>query len=527
MRRILLLSSALACVMLAALHLPAGEPGPAADTPKKMRVACNLGALADYGTDLPFVDAMRICRPWKTIAADKALEYCDTNANVPVDENGYPLEIPYSDGKKPAQRVLTLTLVEIPKAMYPNGRFTLLFEGKGEIRLGWDGGNKSVEGKGGTTKFEFEINITGNCSRGLIVDLPRSEKSDHVRNIRLIMPGFADTYEKNPFHPNLLEMLKPFCAIRFMDWGCTNGSTQVEWAKRTRKASFCQTSGVAYEWMIDLCNTLNKDAWICCPHMANEEYQRELAKLIRDNLKPGLKVYIEWSNELWNGFQPAMFNYTANKGMALKLDTDKKKCNYKYNTYAAVRLFKVFDETFQNDHSRYVKVLSPQHGAFPISETMLAALQDPAINPDGVKADAAAYGVYFGFYANGKTATETLKQVAADIPNHVNILKKQKEMADKAGLVLISYEGGQHIATPAAAIPANKDPGMYQVYLDFLNAISPYLTMFNQYTVCGKYSNWGCWGAKEYVTQPLAEAPKYRALVDYLQGSLGNPAAPR
>ena len=520
MGRICAVSLTLLCVCVAGLPAPAGEAAP-----KKMRIACNLGALADYGTDLPFVDAMRISRPWKTIAADKPLDYCDTNASVPVDENGYPLEIPCANGKGPPQRVLTLTLVEIPKAMYPNGKFTLLFEGKGEIRLGWDGGNKSVEGKGGTTEFEFGINLTGGCSRGLLVDLPRSEKGDHIRNIRLILPGFRETYEKNPFHPDFLEMLKPFCAIRFMDWGCTNGSQQVEWSKRTKKNGLCQTGGVAYEWMIELGNALNKDVWICCPHMANEEYQRELAKLIREHLKPELKVYIEWSNEIWNGFQPAMFNYAANKGLALKLDPDRKKCNYKYNTYAAVRLFKVFDEVFQNDRRRYVKVLSSQHGMPIITETMLAALKDPAINPGGVKADACALGVYFGFGANGKTPAEILKQVAADIPHHVNLLKKHKEMADQAGLELISYEGGQHIADPKAAIPANKDPGIYQVYLDFLNASAPYLTMFNQYTACGRYSNWGCWGAKEYVTQPLSEAHKYRALVDYLQGSGASPKA--
>jgi hypothetical protein len=56
---------------------------------------------------------------------------------------------------------------------------------------------------------------------------------------------------------------------------------------------------------------------------------------------------------------------------------------------------------------------------------------------------------------------------------------------------------------------------MYYIYRDFLDGIAPYVTMFNQYTVCGRG---GKWGAKEYLTQPLAETPKYRALVDYING---------
>ena len=512
-----LVLSLLACGTLMGARLFAGDVKPAVETPKKMQIACNLWHLG--GDDMPFVDAMKTCRPWKTMPVDKPLDYSNTDAVVPVDENGYPLEIPFTDGKGGApQRVLTITLVAINKDMYPNGTFTLLFEGKGEIRLGWDGGNKSVEGKGGTTKFEFDMNFDNNpkkdwiatdASQGLIVDIPRSEKGDHIRNIRLIMPGFLDTYEKQPFHPLFLEMVKPFCSLRFMDWGGTMDSRKVKWSKRTKKDSFSQVANhLAYEYMIDLCNMLNQDPWICCPYLADEEYQRELAKLIQAQLKPGLKVYIEWSNEMWNGFQGGLFNYSAAMGSrVLKLDSDWGKGNLKYTVYASLQMFKIFDEVFKNDHKRYVKAISVQCGN--VAKISLEALSDPKINPDGVKIDAAAVAPYFGFTGKGGDTAVVLKEIAASVPGMVGQVKELRQLTDEAGVDLISYEGGS--ATDNTA--ASRHPEMYNIYRDYLDGLAPYLTMFNQYTVCGRG---GKWGAKEYVNQPLAETPKYRALVDYI-----------
>ncbi len=71
---------------------------------------------------------------------------------------------------------------------------------------------------------------------------------------------------------------------------------------------------------------------------------------------------------------------------------------------------------------------------------------------------------------------------------------------------LTSFEGGS--ATDNTA--ASRDPEMYTIYRTYLDTLSPYLTMFNQNAICGK------WGAKEYVNQPLSQTPKYRALVDYI-----------
>src|SRR5205823_7580756 len=59
-------------------------------------------------------------------------------------------------------------------------------------------------------------------------------------------------------------------------------------------------NGIAPEYMIELCNELNADMWVNIPYLAQDDFTVNFAKMVRDNLRPGLKVYVEWSNEVWN-----------------------------------------------------------------------------------------------------------------------------------------------------------------------------------------------------------------------------------
>lgn len=44
-----------------------------------------------------------------------------------------------------------------------------------------------------------------------------------VHNIRLIMPGFENRYERFPFYPPFLETIKRYSELRFMEFMHTNG----------------------------------------------------------------------------------------------------------------------------------------------------------------------------------------------------------------------------------------------------------------------------------------------------------------
>ncbi len=54
------------------------------------------------------------------------------------------------------------------------------------------------------------------------------------------------------------------------------------------------------------------------PHMASDDYIRHFAEMVKGGLKPGLKVYIEYSNECWNGIF-AQARYCRDQGKKLGL----------------------------------------------------------------------------------------------------------------------------------------------------------------------------------------------------------------
>ena len=127
--------------------------------------------------------------------------------------------------------------------------------------------------------------------------------SDPMGSFHLMMPGYGDGTTPAPmFTPDFLRALQPFSDIRFMDWAETNRSTVANWSDRVPPGAFSTDglAGVPYEDMIELCNEAHKDMWINIPALATPAFVRDLAQLIDARLDPGLNVYVEYSNEVWN-----------------------------------------------------------------------------------------------------------------------------------------------------------------------------------------------------------------------------------
>ncbi|HEY0156943.1 MAG TPA: hypothetical protein VGF28_06575 [Thermoanaerobaculia bacterium] len=150
--------------------------------------------------------------------------------------------------------------------------------------------------------------------------------------------------ENQLFHPLLLQRIadRDWGFIRFMDWGKTNASPQVDWSDRRRPGHIFQAgiindrspapnpdpngeelspgdreTGIAWEHMIALCNATGRNMWINIPHLATDEYIQKLAQVIRFGslangepavagnpvfppLNSNLKVFVEYSNEIWS-----------------------------------------------------------------------------------------------------------------------------------------------------------------------------------------------------------------------------------
>ncbi len=356
----------------------------------------------------------------------------------------------------------------------------------------------------------------------------------------------------NPWNPRFLVEIAVFRSLRFMDWDNTNGSTRAQWSERPAKTDPKQNP-VAYEWMIDLCNRVNADMWVTIPHRTVTratadrpcDYALRLCILVKtgvdmnkvdlaplmgklttldakdflaaggaktcEPLKPGLKLYVEYSNETWNGmFKQA--HYCCDEGEAIGLDKNRWTAGFRYHAWAAIRLFRAADLVYGENDGRVVKVLATHTANSWIAGQHLGVLKDTRHNPWGVKAHAIATAPYFGHEVDG-SAADAVEQLRAAIARSVSDSAKHRKIADKAGLLLIAYEGGQHVTRNARQV--NRNPAMYDLYQQYLTGMSQYFTHFSHYCHVGQAGDGGAWGAIEYTGQPLAEAHKYRALVDW------------
>jgi hypothetical protein len=316
--------------------------------------------------------------------------------------------------------------------------------------------------------------------------------------------NFATT--ENPWRPDLVQDLAPYHVLRFMDWNLTNTSNnaQARWSSRLKKIDD-QRDSVALEWQIDLCNRAKTDCWITAPHESDAEYWKQLAKLVHETLDPNLRIYVEWSNEIWNAQFPQRA-YAQSQGNALGLAGSDKAASF--YVYQSVRVFEAFEAEFGKDSPRVVKVLTGQAEWSGPCETHIAALADSKINPNGTKVSAYAIAPY----VKGSSVS-ALRSSLGEVKPWV---EDNAACARKANLPLISYEGGPDSFgsdNGQACRGLQTDPGMREVYTGFLDAMydAKLTGPFMQYTHSGN-----CWGLKQKTGEPAANAPKYQALVDWV-----------
>lgn len=148
---------------------------------------------------------------------------------------------------------------------------------------------------------------------------PSSSVSDGVTNVQLWRPGYP-TDGSVTFTDEFLEAMAKFKVIRTMDLVNANGNPSQRWSERTRPSFIGMTGdkGQSWELMVALANAAGRDLWITVPVKVDDDYIRNLALLLRYGsdgempytstqanpkfapLNDGLRVYVEYGNEIWN-----------------------------------------------------------------------------------------------------------------------------------------------------------------------------------------------------------------------------------
>jgi hypothetical protein len=277
-----------------------------ADGPHNLPIGMNVGGNNYWVTQTAFRDVMKTASEWISYEGDT----WDTKVadKIPIDSQGYPLELPYSVGDKKNQLVRFLV-----NNCY-KGRYILEYEGEGKLDIHIP--NITKDGK--------IILILDGSGEHRWINITKSVKGNHIRNIH-ILPEESVGDVSTTFHPVFLEGLKPFHCLRFMDWMNINGSPQTTWNTRSKPDYYSQglSNGVAIEYSVELCNILKCDAWFCIPHKADDDYIRHFAELVRDTLDPALKIYVEYSNEIWNwGFGQSSYVLENAPGAIDKYDAE-------------------------------------------------------------------------------------------------------------------------------------------------------------------------------------------------------------
>ena len=479
----------------------------AADPP--FPVGVNLAGVSDWGTEFSFADAFKTSRPW---ISQKQGQPWGKGGELKV-ESGWVKEL------APEQFAEALMFVDIGNR-YPGGKYVCLYKGTGTVEFG----HAAKVEKSEPGRIELEVTPDKGMLTLKVTKTP-------VEDVRLIP---ADLEKDGPiFRPAFLKRYEGFGVIRFMDWQRTNDSKQGKWGERPLPTDATQASnkGVAIEHCCDLAIAMKADPWFCIPHLADNEYVEKFAQLVRDRLKETkLKVYVEYSNETWNGqFEQA--RYCARKGKELGLSENAYEGQLRYSAQRSVEIFKIFEKEF-GSKDRLVRVLSA-HSVNPWSGTTVMDWKDAAKS-----ADAIAIAPYFGnAFGDPKTADqvaamsvdEILDGCQKSIESNKKHLEKYAAEAKTRGLKLMAYEAGQHLAGYGGAEnneklmklfhEANRHPRMKDLYLqDMKNWAEAGGSTYCLFSSVGRYSKWGSWGLKEYEDDPDDKAPKLQAVREVISG---------
>jgi hypothetical protein len=464
----------------------------------------NLAELGPEGRDWVFVDVFKMAAPWSSYGKSG-----EDSRLVEQDVDGWVQAL------VPGQSAVT----KIPTL--GGGRFVTLYKGRGLIRLG---GATVVEDVPGRLVFEAPAHRT------VTFEIVTTNTEDHIREIHVVPAAFEATYEQQIFHPLFLQRLSRFSVLRFAGWARVNQPVAPTWDRRVTPKYYTQAGqrGVAYEYMVMLANEVGADLWINIPHQANDELIKNLATFLRNNLEPELKVYLEYSAEVWReGTDPA--RYASEQGRFIGLATDPVEARVMFQARRSAEVFALFAEGFER--ARTVHVVS---GALDRPQELERLLSSPAL---GDKVDVLAVAPVVSIGALSENTARTLATMNegevldalefTSLPALMSRIRAAQRVAAGRGVALVAYAGGQDLRVQGGLPDSedlnglfdrvSRDPRTQALYLALLDGWRESGgELFVHGPLVTAYGATGRAGALEWLDQAEG-APRYSALMAFAQ----------
>lgn len=422
---------------------------------------------------------------------------------------------------------------------HPNGIYTLEWEGNVEASLE---GRYRWQSEGGAMELltsepgrkTYRIRHMADFLT-IVVSAPEDTAAD-FQQLQLWIPGTAET--KPNWNPAYVEELKAFGAIRFMGLSETNNSSITDWESRSRPDGFgFRRTGAPIEWMVELANLTGTDPWFCLPHQAHDDYVRNFARIVQEQLDPELHIYMQYSNEVRNRAF-SQYGYTVRKERELGLTPPEQPEELQGIWYAGKRvqeMLEIWQEEIRNPQTRLTGLIT----GIPRNDRSTRE-SEAYIQAAGDKIQAFATAPYPGLSA-GRKLNRPFSEMSVDdlldflFEDQIKVIRPEllrvKELTERYGLRMLSYEGGQHLsafgggiseaemdAFERLATEAQAHPRMAEFYRLHLNdwtrvtdGIYMHFTWFG--AVEGKFA----FGMKPGPFVKTEDYPKARAGMEMLQ----------
>lgn len=468
----------------------------------------NFGPSLEVGLNLSTINLWDQNRPFRNLIYGSSWQLQSPSGSyeaAPVtslDANGWVKSVPA--GYRVA-RGLSLPIA--------GGAFACRFDGTGNINLEGAAVSNLIRAPGITT---FTLDAAAYPHAHSVLLTYKLDSADYIRNIDCREIGTA---KLDALAPEFLSQLAGFKVLRFLNWQtATPANTVISWSTRNKPgdADYLQRDGVPLEVIVEAANEADADPWITVPWNADEDYVLRSATYVRDNLAPGRRVYVEVSNEVWNGSYPVSAQACAEaKSEGLPGVNGGQGCALERYAEKTKQVMRVWSGVFAGQMTRLVRIAAFNHRATYWSEAMLG--YDKLYE----SVDALATAPYFGNeISDTLDADQIFSVLNKSVDESVAAGVQQKAIARKYGLRYVAYEGGQHVVLPSN-VPlleqVERDPRMYGVYKQYLAAwrdrVGDNLNLYNH---VGSISQYGAWGLSEYAGQPASEAPKLRAVREFL-----------
>lgn len=338
--------------------------------------------------------------------------------------------------------------------------------------------------------------------------------------------------------------------IRFMDWGSINYNPMVNWADRnlptasqyyfegdvdtlSDPSTAVHVKGMAYEWMIDLCNRTDRPMWVCVPHQATDAFITSLAQLIKARLKPGLEVYIEYSNETWN-FGSGTLNVTgstytggshraqADHVIMAGVDGGYPGANAYYKGYAyhcsrSYQCWYLFSQAFSGDTARLKNAVCVNGNIDLLRSGLQNTYASGTYNPHSMP----VHLICTAPYIDGQNSADWQTSVNAYVAStgEDNNVYQVKGLATTYSCQFGCYEGGQQAAGSGCNTWAS-NPDIYNAQQYLYNKLGEAgCSVFCAYTLVGKHYATKAWGLLDNTNETLPNAHKWRATLDWIDAN--------